>query len=147
MTSPTPLKLLLALALGLAGLFTAPAARAQTSLIQNAPGRRVLSLNGSWNYIIDPYENGFYDYRREAFDKSASGKGGYYDNAKPSTAQEPELIEYDFDHSAAMQIPGGVADSARRAGGEARVVQQQLVIRALRTLRPPQYSRPADGGR
>ncbi|HEX6755862.1 MAG TPA: DUF881 domain-containing protein [Mycobacteriales bacterium] len=48
----------------------------------------------------------------------------------------------------AMQIPGGVADSARRAGGEARVVQQQqLVIRALRTLRPPQYSRPADGGR
>jgi uncharacterized protein YlxW (UPF0749 family) len=48
----------------------------------------------------------------------------------------------------AMQIPGGVVDSARRAGGDARIVQQpQLVIRALRTLRPPQYSRPADGGR
>ena len=48
----------------------------------------------------------------------------------------------------AMEIPGGVVDSARRAGGEARIQrQQQLVIRALRTLRPPQYSRPADGGR
>jgi uncharacterized protein YlxW (UPF0749 family) len=50
--------------------------------------------------------------------------------------------------STAMGIPGGVVDSARRAGGEARIVlQQQLVIRALRTIRPPQYSRPADGGR
>ncbi|MBH8568120.1 glycoside hydrolase family 2 [Microvirga sp. STS02] len=106
MTPPTPLKLLLALVLGVAGLFAGSSALAQTSLIQNAPARRVLSLNGSWNYIIDPYENGFYDYRREAFDKSASGKGGYYDNQKPSTAQEPELIEYDFDHSAALQVPG-----------------------------------------
>ncbi len=81
-------------------------ARAQSDLIQNAPARRVLSLNGSWNYIIDPYENGFYDYRREAFDQSKSGKGGYYDNQKPSSAQEPELIEYDFDHSPALQVPG-----------------------------------------
>ena len=107
MTHPSSLKtLLLALIMGITGIFTGSSARAQTSLIQNAPARRVLSLNGSWNYIIDPYENGFYDYRREAFDKSATGKGGYYDNAKPSTAQEPELIEYDFDHSAALQIPG-----------------------------------------
>ena len=106
MTHPNPLKMLLAALLGIISIFNGPAAQAQTSLIQNAPSRRVLSLNGSWNYIIDPYENGFYDYRREAFDKSASGKGGYYDNAKPSTTQEPELIEYDFDHSAALQIPG-----------------------------------------
>lgn len=89
-----------------AGLLASPATRAQSGLIQHASARRVLSLNGSWNYIIDPYENGFYDYRREAFDQSKSGKGGYYDNQKPSNAQEPELIEYDFDHSAALQVPG-----------------------------------------
>ncbi|MBO2012269.1 glycoside hydrolase family 2 protein [Hymenobacter negativus] len=107
MTNPNPMKmLLLALVLSVAGICTGSSAHAQTSLIQNAPGHRVLSLNGSWNYIIDPYENGFYDYRREAFDKSASGKGGYYDNQKPSNAQETELIEYDFDHSPALQIPG-----------------------------------------
>ena len=106
MTPPNPLKMMLAALLVLAGLFSSSPAHAQTSLLQNAPGRSVLSLNGRWNYIIDPYENGFYDYRREAFDKSATGKGGYYDNQKPSTAQEPELIEYDFDHSAALQIPG-----------------------------------------
>ena len=34
------------------------------SLLQNIHGRSRLSLNGRWNYIIDPYENGYYDYRR-----------------------------------------------------------------------------------
>jgi len=48
----------------------------------------------------------------------------------------------------AMGIPGGIADTVDRAGGEARIVQQDLlVVRALRSLREPQYSRPADGGR
>ena len=97
---------LLAVVSVMACLFASPAARAQTSLVQNAPARRVLSLNGRWNYIIDPYETGFYDYRRMPFDQSSSGKGGYYDNQKPSTAQEPELIEYDFDHSASLMVPG-----------------------------------------
>lgn len=105
MPTRTLLKTLLA-ALLLVGAFTGRDLRAQSTLLQNAPARRVLSLDGSWNYIIDPYENGFYDYRRQAFDQSPSGKGGYYDNQKPSSKQEPELIEYDFDQSAAMQVPG-----------------------------------------
>ncbi|WP_210519254.1 glycoside hydrolase family 2 protein [Hymenobacter terricola] len=105
MNKPALLQLFAILSL-MAGILAGPSALAQTSLIQNAPARRVLSLNGSWNYILDPYETGFYDYRRMPFDQSPSGKGGYYDNQKPSTAQEPELIEYDFDHSAALQVPG-----------------------------------------
>jgi len=105
MTSRTLLKALTATLL-LLSAFSGRELRAQSSLLQNAKSRSVLSLNGSWNYIIDPYETGFYDYRRMPFDQSPSGKGGYYDNQKPSSAQEPELIEYDFDHSAAMQIPG-----------------------------------------
>ncbi len=105
MTSRTLLKALTATLL-LLSAFSGRELRAQSSLLQNAKSRSVLSLNGSWNYIIDPYETGFYDYRRMPFDQSPSGKGGYYDNEKPSSAQEPELIEYDFDHSAAMQIPG-----------------------------------------
>ena len=90
----------------LLGALSGQPLRAQSALLQNAPGRRILSLNGRWNYIIDPYENGFYDYRRQAFDQSATGKGGYYDNQKPSSKQETELIEYDFDQSAALQVPG-----------------------------------------
>ncbi|WP_222841479.1 glycoside hydrolase family 2 protein [Hymenobacter sp. BT188] len=106
MMSRNLMKTLLAAILLLLSAFNSQLAQAQSALLQNAPQRRVLSLNGSWNYIIDPYENGFYDYRREAFDQSKSGKGGYYDNQKPSSTQEEELIEYDFDKSQAMQIPG-----------------------------------------
>lgn len=36
---------------------------AQLNLISNIDARKSLSLNGKWNYIVDPYETGFYDYR------------------------------------------------------------------------------------
>jgi beta-glucuronidase len=74
------------------------------STLQNIYGRTNISLDGRWNYIIDPYETGFYDYRRQPFDQSASGKGGYYDDRKQ--ADKSELIEYDFDLSPTMKIPG-----------------------------------------
>ncbi len=90
----------------MASAFIGRDGRAQTPLLQNAAARRVLSLNGRWHYIIDPYENGFYDYRRMTFDQSASGQGGYYDNRKPSSPQETELIEYDFDRSPTLTVPG-----------------------------------------
>jgi uncharacterized protein YlxW (UPF0749 family) len=45
----------------------------------------------------------------------------------------------------AMGIPGGVADTAKRAGGEARTEQrQQVVIRALRPVKTPHYSQPTN---
>ncbi|CAA9282279.1 MAG: Division initiation protein [uncultured Corynebacteriales bacterium] len=45
----------------------------------------------------------------------------------------------------AMEIPGGVSDTAGRAGGQARITQRELVrITVLRTPRTPRYSEPAD---
>jgi uncharacterized protein YlxW (UPF0749 family) len=45
----------------------------------------------------------------------------------------------------AMGIPGGVADTAKRAGGGARIEQQQkVVIRALHAVRPPRYGQPTN---
>jgi uncharacterized protein YlxW (UPF0749 family) len=45
----------------------------------------------------------------------------------------------------AMQIPGGVSDTAKRAGGDAQADQrQQVVIRALRAIRTPRYSQPTN---
>jgi beta-glucuronidase len=76
----------------------------QSGMLQNIYGRTHTSLNGRWNYIIDPYEMGYYDYRHTPFDQSASGKGGFYDNRKP--ANKGEWVEYDFDLSPAMKIPG-----------------------------------------
>ncbi|OAQ40281.1 beta-glucuronidase [Pedobacter psychrophilus] len=75
----------------------------QQPIIQNIASRNNLSLNGKWNYIIDPYENGFYDYRREAFDQSKSKVGGYYDDKR--SVDKSELIEYNFDKSPTLKVP------------------------------------------
>ncbi len=73
-------------------------------LIQNIAARNVTSLNGRWNYIIDPYEMGYYDYRHMPFDESETGKGGFYDNKKPN--DKNDWVEYDFDLSPTLKIPG-----------------------------------------
>jgi beta-glucuronidase len=76
----------------------------QVTAIQNIQGRKIQSLNGKWNYIVDPYENGYYDYRHDPFDQSKTGTGGYYDDK--TQKDKSELIEYDFDHSPQMNVPG-----------------------------------------
>jgi beta-glucuronidase len=76
-----------------------PCVRAQqTSLIANTAGRKTVSLDGQWQTIIDPYENGYYDYR---YQPSANG---YFKDAKPAT--KSDLIEYDFDTSESLLVPG-----------------------------------------
>lgn len=87
----------------LACLYIAQNAYAQTDMIQNIKSRKTWSLNGRWNYIIDPYEMGFYDYRREPFEHSASGKGGFYDDKQPE--DKGELIEYNFDLAPTLNVP------------------------------------------
>lgn len=76
----------------------------QNNLLQNIYGRTHLSLNGRWNYIIDPYEMGYYDYRHTPFDQSPTGKGGFYDDRQQKN--KGELIEYDFTLSPNMKVPG-----------------------------------------
>jgi uncharacterized protein YlxW (UPF0749 family) len=45
----------------------------------------------------------------------------------------------------ALNIPGGVVDTVRQAGGRATIMQQQrVVIRALRSLSTPHYAQPAE---
>ncbi len=67
-------------------------------LIQNVNAYETMSLNGEWNYIVDVQEEGYYDYRMNPM------RSGFFVNAKP---QRPEdLIEYDFDKSPKMRIPG-----------------------------------------
>lgn len=69
--------------------------------IQNIRGRECQSLNGEWNTIVDPFENGYYNYRRQPM-------------AAPSTffadrhfyRQQDVLTEYDFDASPTLNVPG-----------------------------------------
>lgn len=70
----------------------------------NIYARTNLSLNGKWAYIIDPYENGFYDYRHMPYDASPNPTGGYFLDRKPR--DKTELIEYNFDQSPTLTVPG-----------------------------------------
>ena len=79
-------------------LHVTTAAQQATPLITNIPGRNTISLNGSWQVIIDPYETGYYDYRFQP------RRDGYFKNTKPQTPSD--LIEYDFDSSQQLQVPG-----------------------------------------
>lgn len=74
-------------------------ADAQTlPLVQNINTYESTSLAGDWHYIVDVQEEGYYDYRMKPT------PWGFFLNAKP---QHPEdLIEYDFDKSPTMRIPG-----------------------------------------
>jgi beta-glucuronidase len=72
--------------------------------IQNTMNRQLTSLNGQWNYIIDPYETGYYNFHSEPYDvKSNFQMGAYYNNYHSPNKQD--LVEYDFDKSPVMNIP------------------------------------------
>jgi len=72
--------------------------------MQNIKNRDHLNLNGRWNYIIDPYQMGYLDYRQKPFDESLSGEGGFYDNRIQQ--EKSERIEYDFNNSPTLKVPG-----------------------------------------
>ncbi len=71
------------------------------ALITNVPGRDCMSLNGEWNSIVDPYENGYYNYRLQpmAPESTFFADRHFYQH-------QTELIEYDFDESPLLNVPG-----------------------------------------
>jgi beta-glucuronidase len=77
----------------------------ETPLV-NAPARTALSLNGRWHVIVDPYDNGYFNYRLEPHDtqKTPNRSTAYYLDYKP--ADPGELVEYDFDTAPSLAVPG-----------------------------------------
>ncbi len=69
----------------------------QNGLIQNIYCRNSQTLNGSWNYIIDPFDNGFYNYRLE------ENPNGFFKNRHIQS--KTDLVEYNFDTSPVMVVP------------------------------------------
>jgi len=80
------------------GLFASAVVAQEVPQLTNVLNRETMSLNGQWHYIIDVQEEGYYDYRMRPT------RWGFFRNAKPSRPEE--LIEYDFDKAATMQVPG-----------------------------------------
>jgi beta-glucuronidase len=58
--------------------------------IANVSGRTTISLDGTWNTIVDPYETGL--------------GSRFYENAKAKT--KSDLVEYDFERSPKLHVPG-----------------------------------------
>ena len=67
-------------------------------LIGAPDSRQVISLDGEWRSIIDPYDNGYQDYRSQPIEN------GYFKNTKPQSPSD--LVEYDFDRSPLLKVPG-----------------------------------------
>ena len=69
-------------------------------LIENIDGRATTSLNGQWQAIVDPYDVGMLSYRAQPLKNNEA----FYKNYQPQS--KSELVEYDFDTSGALDVPG-----------------------------------------
>lgn len=77
-------------------------ASAQDSLITNIPARKALSLNGRWQYIVDPYETGFYDYRYKEL--NPTNGDAYWNTDIP--ANKTEKKEHGYIDKYSLTVPG-----------------------------------------
>lgn len=72
--------------------------QAQNTILQNVYARRVLSLNGYWQTIVDPFDAGYYDYRLQV------SPTGFFKNKQPT--DKSDLVEYDFTKAEQLKVPG-----------------------------------------
>ena len=70
----------------------------KSTLLQNPSARKTQTLDGTWQIIVDPLENGYYNHRFLPKDD------GYFMNAKMKSPSD--LIEYDFDSGDELKVPG-----------------------------------------
>lgn len=66
--------------------------------IININNRDITSLEGSWKTIVDPFENGYYDYRLLPL------KSGYFSDK--SYSDKTRLQEYNFETDKTLYVPG-----------------------------------------
>ncbi len=82
-----------------------PMAVLSQGLLINTANRSTVTLNGNWNYIVDPYETGYYSFHSEVYDqKNPTSPSAFYNNYHAKN--KSELVEYDFDKSPFLTIPG-----------------------------------------
>ncbi|MEQ1553901.1 MAG: sugar-binding domain-containing protein, partial [Ferruginibacter sp.] len=75
------------------------------NLITNTFNRNTTTLNGIWNYIVDPYETGYTGFHGEVYDKSnPNATSAFFNNYHAKN--KLELVEYDFDKSPTIHVPG-----------------------------------------
>lgn len=86
-------------------LFISLISFANEPLLQNTFSREGITLNGRWNYIVDMYETGYYNYRMQPHDNTENpGASAFFLNKKPK--DKTRRIEYNFDTAPTMLVPG-----------------------------------------
>jgi len=75
---------------------------AQTPLIANIESRQTTSLDGKWQYIIDPYETGFFNYHHH--DRAMDDPEAYWNTDKPKN--KSELKEFGYLPKNSLNVPG-----------------------------------------
>ncbi|WP_417888222.1 glycoside hydrolase family 2 protein [Zunongwangia sp.] len=75
---------------------------AQENLIINTQNREQISLNGTWHYIIDPYETGFYNYRFK--ERNQNDPEAYWNN--PKVKNKTDRKEHGYSDKYSIQVPG-----------------------------------------
>lgn len=66
--------------------------------IINVNNREKISLDGAWKSIVDPFENGYYDYRLKPLKRGYFSDRDYIDRTR--------LQEYDFNNEQLLSVPG-----------------------------------------
>jgi beta-glucuronidase len=79
-------------------LLVITAAAPAADFMENVYARKHTLLNGNWQYIVDMYETGFYDYRRQ------EDANGFFRNYIP--ADESGRVEYSFEDARELRVPG-----------------------------------------
>ncbi|WP_345955570.1 glycoside hydrolase family 2 TIM barrel-domain containing protein [Mucilaginibacter sp. PAMB04168] len=83
-------------------LATGLLATAQNNLITNIGNRKAVSLNGTWQYIVDPYETGFYDYRYKELREDHPD--AYWNTDVPTDRSEKK--EHGYTDKYTLHVPG-----------------------------------------
>src|SRR5258706_11915701 len=74
----------------------------EDNLLGNLPGRLTQSLNGEWEYIVDPYETGFYDYRY--MERREGDPEAYWNTDIPKTKTDRK--EHGYVKKYTLHVPG-----------------------------------------
>ncbi len=87
------------------GLLISLTVSAQTQ--NGLSNRDGLLLDGEWKVIVDPYENGYYNYRWQPFDQQKQpSRSAFFTDSEANSPSD--LIEYSFDSAKtkSLQVPG-----------------------------------------
>jgi beta-glucuronidase len=74
----------------------------QQTLITDIPSRKTQSLNGKWQYIIDPYETGFRNYRWD--ERNQNDREAYWNSDVPENKTDRKDHGYADKYS--LNVPG-----------------------------------------